>query len=51
MIKNILSAGNPANEKANKIVGIATGVVIPVITALAAAFTAGQNMYNMNKKK
>ena len=51
MIKSILTPGNPKNELANKVVNVATGIIIPAITAIAAVFTAAQNANGLLKKK
>ena len=52
MIKSILTPGNPKNVAANKVVNVATGIIIPAITAVAAIFTAAQNANGLlNKKK
>ena len=48
---DVFTAGTAANSAANKYVKYATGVVVPIITAIASAFCAAQNWNStMNKK-
>lgn len=57
MLKKIVShdvftSGTKANLTANKVISTTTGVVVPVITAIASVFCAAQNMNGiLNNKK